>query len=272
MQEHHSEYGVHWNFFFTLAAVACLMAVLPLTGRRAAAVAVVLMAAYQWLLLLPGWTAWLASDERDRSSLFDSNKEGLMSLFGYAALCNAGAATAAVLDENNGAARWAWASVLRRFSGKRQSMVAHVAAWHAAMSVAAGAAWGLAFVLDACVQPVSRRFANAAYVMWVLALALTQLQMAALAELVAAAVSGGRVPQQCAMAGHLSKHQLVAFLVANIATGAVNLTVDTLGASEGRAFAIMVVYCLSWGYVGSWMRAAASAPAWCRRRLAGRAA
>lgn len=273
VQEHQSEYGVHWNFFFTLASVACLTAVVPLSGRHAAAMAVLLMGLYQWLLLLPGWTAWLASDKRDRSSLFDSNKEGLMSLFGYAALCNAGAAAAAILDENNGAAQWAWHSAFRRYSstGNRgESVAARAKAWHAAMLVAVGVAWVVAFALDAFVQPVSRRFANAAYVMWVSALALTQLQMSALAEVVAAAVSGNGVQQQCPLLDSLSQHQLVSFLVANIATGAVNMTVDTLGASETSAFAIMVAYCLSWGYAGSWMQAASSAWAWCKRQMSGK--
>lgn len=255
VQEHQSEYGIHWNFFFTLASVACFTAILPLSGKTAASMAVALMVMYQGILLLPGWTEWLAGDDRDRSSLFDSNKEGIMSLFGYAALCYSGAASAALLDEDNRTAKWFRQFVLHRSSRvgiSARSGALNVAAWHAALSCAVGVAWALAYAADVLVQPVSRRFANAAYVLWVLALALTQLQMSAIADIVSAVIAGTRAQRDCGLVHGLSRHQLAAFLVANLATGAVNLSIDTLGASEGSAFAIMMAYCLSWAYIGCW--------------------
>lgn len=262
MQEHQSEYGVHWNFFFTLATVACLVALVPLSGAKAASISFLITLLYQKLLLQPGWTEWLAGDKRDLSSLLDSNKEGLMSLLGYTAICNAGAAMAAVLHEDNVVVIRVRDFLLQLPSPKiarSQKVPMHAAAWHVVLISLTCAFWALAFICDVFVQPVSRRFANAAYVFWVLALAVMQLEISAVAEMCAAVINGWHAPAPCGLVDSISKHQLAAFLVANVVTGAVNLSVDTLGASDSFAFSIMVVYIVCWGYIGCWAEMIASA-------------
>merc|ERR1712159_103006 len=53
-QEHVSEYGVHWNFFFTLAGVALLVAVLSPRREWSAITGLLLVAAYQFALSFLG--------------------------------------------------------------------------------------------------------------------------------------------------------------------------------------------------------------------------
>jgi hypothetical protein len=95
-QEHVSEYGVHWNFFFTLTAVSLAVAVLAPSPRQAFIVAIVLLAGTRFLVCV----CWLASDrstgyqtallhgltsyimDAPRTSLFAANREGILSCAG----------------------------------------------------------------------------------------------------------------------------------------------------------------------------------------------
>ena len=85
-QEHVSEYGVHWNFFFTLAAVALLSGALSsrIHPRSAAVAGMALLLGYQAVLSGSSLTDYLM--HAPRSNLFAANKEGILSSVGYFAL------------------------------------------------------------------------------------------------------------------------------------------------------------------------------------------
>ena len=80
-QEHVTEYGVHWNFFFTLAAINLVGPMIPQEHCLAGAVAVGL--GHQ-VALGAGVQSWVLGD--DRQSLLAMNKEGVSTLTGYCAL------------------------------------------------------------------------------------------------------------------------------------------------------------------------------------------
>ena len=81
--EHITEYGLHWNFFFTLAFVKTISAVI--TQRyRPLTIAGSLLLVYELLLKL-GLESWIISDY-PRSNLLSANREGIFSLFGYLAI------------------------------------------------------------------------------------------------------------------------------------------------------------------------------------------
>ncbi|XP_068889506.1 phosphatidylinositol-glycan biosynthesis class W protein isoform X2 [Aphelocoma coerulescens] len=89
--EHTSEYGVHWNFFFTLAfvrlAASVLLAIFP--KHKAWLVALALAVLYQLLLSTTSLKVFIlhGSDGRDsRLGFLDANREGLLSLLGYLAI------------------------------------------------------------------------------------------------------------------------------------------------------------------------------------------
>ena len=81
--EHVTEYGVHWNFFFTLAFVKTISTVIP-AQIRPLTLSCSLLVVYELLLKL-GLESWILSDS-PRSNLISANREGIFSLFGYLAI------------------------------------------------------------------------------------------------------------------------------------------------------------------------------------------
>ncbi|ETV89104.1 hypothetical protein H257_00481 [Aphanomyces astaci] len=81
-QEHVTEYGVHWNFYFTLASLYLTFSLLALFGSIATSVpvALLLLAGYQ-----VGLTSYGIADfifHAPRVDLFSQNREGIFSLCG----------------------------------------------------------------------------------------------------------------------------------------------------------------------------------------------
>jgi len=85
------------------------------------------------------------------------------------------------------------------------------------------------------VQPASRRACNAAYVLWMLALNLQSVALFVGAD----ALLPGAAPH---LLTAVNASMLPFFLAANVATGAVNLSMNTLAASDGTAVAVVAAY------------------------------
>lgn len=82
-QEHVSEYGVHWNFFLTIAVVSTLAALFPKSFQPFAHyIAIVIMVCYECLLKFTRLQEYIISD-MDRVTLLDKNKEGVFQCIGY---------------------------------------------------------------------------------------------------------------------------------------------------------------------------------------------
>ena len=167
--EVHSEYGTHWNFFFTLGLVSLLMAwFAPRSALGCACAASTLLAVHQWLLL-SGLTELV--HEAPRATLVLANKEGLVSLLGYLALALAASACAPLVPEAPPMAKGAGFTTHELTRRVAPLLLVDIGLW-----LASG-------MSDAWVEPTSRRLCNAAYVLWVLAQGLLALALAALREL-----------------------------------------------------------------------------------------
>jgi len=81
-KENVSEYGVHWNFFFTLGFLRLLHAVFVIPSKYSGIVAIVISSLYQVVLIYGGGTEFIVSD-KPRTNLISMNKEGLFSVVGY---------------------------------------------------------------------------------------------------------------------------------------------------------------------------------------------
>jgi phosphatidylinositol glycan class W len=82
-QEHVTEYGVHWNFFFTLAAVSLFVSMLSIPPDFAALIGLLILTVYQaWLH--SGLTEYIL--QHPRIDLLSSNREGIFSCLGYVAI------------------------------------------------------------------------------------------------------------------------------------------------------------------------------------------
>ncbi|NXB69597.1 PIGW protein, partial [Donacobius atricapilla] len=258
--EHTSEYGVHWNFFFTLAlvrlAASLLLAIFP--KHRAWLLALALAVLYQLLLSTTSLKVFIlhGSDGRDsRLGFLDANREGLLSLFGYLAIYLASVQ----------AGLW----LLRRPSSVR--------GWLGALRTLALALlllWALLQLCQACAEPVSRRLANLPFCAWVLAHCLLLLAFFVLTDLALVfaklLVKGCSVPccwklvqppdsgkkpgrealpagrqdklSQLCLISAINKNQLLFFLLANVMTGAVNILVDTIHSKAVFTLCILHLY------------------------------
>lgn len=80
-QAHVSEYGVHWNFFLTMAVVTTVMRLLPIRQHHALPVALALALLHQAALLL-GARDYILHAPRTHG-FFSANREGIIGSLGY---------------------------------------------------------------------------------------------------------------------------------------------------------------------------------------------
>ncbi|DBA88184.1 TPA: hypothetical protein ACH3X2_005171 [Trebouxia sp. C0005] len=149
-QEHASEYGVHWNFFLTVAAVSTLTTIAPIPKPYSLAAGCLVSAIHQ-LALSWGLIDVVHADERG-PQLWHLNKEGLLSVPGYWALSLLSTGLSRHLHpqlqaQNPG-------TKATRLSGRQAWL------WLGRLVVVAAVLWGTLFVVLHWVQPVSRRACN----------------------------------------------------------------------------------------------------------------
>ncbi|CAF9911036.1 MAG: Glucosaminyl phosphatidylinositol (GlcN-PI) nositol acylation protein [Alectoria fallacina] len=244
--EHVTEYGVHWNFFFTLALlppfVALLQsvsAVIPYTGL----VSILIGGLYQTILELTRLKAFILT--APRTDLLRQNREGVFSFLGYLAIFLAGQALGFdVLPRNP-------SQIPTRESGsqQRKRLLIRLAAW--------SAVWVLIFYsvtshnIGFAFQ-VSRRLANQPYILWVSAFNCVQIMVFCLVETLffpGVYMAADRISErrECEKATSrvlkaFNRNGLAVFLLANLLTGLVNLTLDTLSMSQIGAIGVLVGY------------------------------
>ena len=159
--EHVSEYGLHWNFFFSLTAsklaASALLVALPVGWCWALSP---LLGICHELALSTALAEWALNDELPRSggNLVEANREGVVSVPGYVAIYLSGV-------------NWG-----HYFANAGTSFRAHA---HIAkdLFVWSTLMWSSLFYTstDVLFQPASRRLANWAYFNWMVAYNLTLL-------------------------------------------------------------------------------------------------
>lgn len=107
--------------------------------------------------------------------------------------------------------------------------------------------WGLMALTEVVVEPVSRRSCNLAYILWVLALCLATLLVLVLLQIVLPATAAAAVPAA------INRNMLPLFLAANLLTGAVNLSIDTMGVGHWEARVVVGVYTGCVCVLGWWL-------------------
>lgn len=238
--EHVSEYGVHWNFFFTLAFLPPFVAVFQSALNiipSYAALAVILGVIYQVVLESTDLKAYILT--APRTDLFSKNREGIFSFVGYLAIFLAGQDTGMYVMPRSGS------------SGKSQrtTLLVTMAAWSCIWS----ALYFLVtdFHYGAGVS-VSRRLANLPYVLGVAALATWQLFAYCLIETICFpafySATDARAEKEAydtatsRVARAYNRNGLAIFLLANLMTGLVNMTVPTLDVGPLGSMGILVAY------------------------------
>ena len=156
-----SEYGVHWNFFFTLAVISVVGNALTLRGVLAAISALLVAAAYQCALSFTGLQDFILHGPRE--DLLSANREGLFGCIGYTAVFFSGAALGKLIFVEKRTV-WGWLALC---------------GWLiAGASLHATGVW----LLARCGHPVSRRLVNLPYLLWTMAYNLLMLAFFLAAE------------------------------------------------------------------------------------------
>ncbi|EDR10435.1 uncharacterized protein LACBIDRAFT_152132, partial [Laccaria bicolor S238N-H82] len=228
--EHETEYGRHWNFFITLALVPILQVLLhPMMIYLPVSLLGVLIAVGQQSALSHfGLESYILT--APRTSIISANKEGIVSLSGYLAIHLLGlSAGTLVLPPSPSFFRRRQQALADKLTKRRISDAGQ---------------WG----------EVSRRIVNLPYILWVAAFntsfLLLYLVVLDISPYVPSSqqqppidevLEQGNPPQ---LLEAINKHGLVLFLFANVLTGAINLKVETMYASDTLAMCILGVYSL----------------------------
>ncbi|KAL1666236.1 GWT1-domain-containing protein [Schizophyllum commune] len=250
--EHVTEYGVHWNFFITLAVVPVLQVLLhPVIARGASVswLAVLVGMAQQALLTVGGLDRYVLY--APRNTLISQNKEGIVSLLG-AHTCSYDSAAPFASGTND--KPLPPLSLPREDDKTATELFGYTLLWWALFY--------LARYFKIGGQDVSRRMVNLTYILWVAAYNTTAILGYFALDLLffprperydptsglkrSPGAGGGAKEyaqaQAPALLEAINKNGLALFLLANLLTGTVNLTTQTMYASNTKAMVILIAY------------------------------
>lgn len=213
-QEHESEYGVHWNFFFTLSLLPIaftLVRRLNFPVRLSYTIKGLLIAlSHEIVLKNTGLMEWTLTSPR--VNLLSQNKEGLVSFVGYLAIFTFG-----------------YSLGLHILNAKTQfkEIITQCAIWAVLAQIAM-------YVLRIATEP-SRRLANLPYVAWVVAFNAGFVAILAIIEKVT-----DSKPSESYVA--VNKFGETMFVLSNVGTGLVNMAVDTVSLDRYGTMTVLTAY------------------------------
>lgn len=258
-QEHVTEYGVHWNFFFTLIVVklvtSLLLVIFPLNKSWIVAISITVL--YQLALdftPLKTFILYGTDGSGTRVGLLNANREGILSSVGYVAIHMAGVQTGSYVFR------------------KRAQVKDWIQVAGYMLLVAIGLFITL-YIVQVNVEAVSRRMGNLAFCIWIVASCLMILSTLLFCDIILSfakfLVKGAVVPcswkliqlpatnknhslslnskterkePSLCLITALNRNQLVFFLLSNITTGLINLLLDTLHSSTLWALFVLKFY------------------------------
>jgi glucosaminylphosphatidylinositol acyltransferase len=248
--EHVTEYGVHWNFFFTLAFLPPFVELSDvLTAFIVPSyelLSILFVIVYEIVLNNTGLKAYILISPRG-PDLLSKNREGVFSFIGYLSIFLAGRGTGMMI-------------MAQRTPPQSKSIKVAAAkelAWKERRDliqklVIQSISWTVLFVVSTAYfgagLRVSRRLANLPYVLWVNAFNNAQLLLFCLVETVyfpeayksqdsaVIARSTSRIMRA------FNRNGLPIFLIANLVTGMVNLGLNTLDMSSLSAMGVLIAY------------------------------
>ncbi|KAJ5711869.1 hypothetical protein N7488_006025 [Penicillium malachiteum] len=244
--EHVTEYGVHWNFFFTLGILPPFVEVFDtlavlIPSYEALALGIVVL--YQVALESTDLKSYILISPRG-PDLLSKNREGIFSFLGYLAIFLAGRGVGTrIIPRGTSSSK----SPLQARKSILISLGIQVMFWSTLFYFNSYHAFGYGASMM-----VSRRLANMPYVLWVAAFNSAQILLFCLTETVffpaVHRMSGKEGEEErTSLATSRILHAfnrggLAIFLIANLLTGLVNLSIPTLDVTSPQAMAILVVY------------------------------
>lgn len=254
-----TEYGVHWNFFLTIAVVRLIVFTITSSIPASfnpkylcAGLGVIIAIIYQIVLsnglmnyILKGQLEYCNDDCEDkRETLFSANREGILSCTGYVSIYLISASIGFVLhNRNNVPVR----SVVTRLLPLLFMITVFM--------------WGGTLFSSELWQPMSRRAANLSYCLWIIAVQTTFIIIFIIVDITTAYQAqiinckrdyiSARAPSYSSYSLYLfqpviltavNRYQLIYFLAANLLTGLVNVIIGDHPVWKSIALCILVLY------------------------------
>ncbi|KAJ7102724.1 GWT1-domain-containing protein [Mycena epipterygia] len=257
--EHETEYGTHWNFFITLALLPVFQVLLhPLIRVVPTSLLGIGVGLLQQLALsILGLKDYVRT--APRIDLISANKEGIASFAGYLSIHLLGLSIGTLLLPPS-------PGFFRRLRQQRSTPAelsaprdnAKTATELASYAIVWWALLGLAHLLRVD-EGVSRQTANLPYALWIAAfntsfvLGYLVLDMAffpapTISKTRASSTSAARAyapPPAPALLEAINTNALALFLLANVGTGVVNLSMRTMYASAPASMGVLALYALA---------------------------
>ncbi|KEF56289.1 uncharacterized protein A1O9_07870 [Exophiala aquamarina CBS 119918] len=254
--EHVSEYGVHWNFFFTLGFLPPFAELSDTITRklvkRYEILAFLLAAVYEITLNSTELLRYILVSPRG-PDLLSKNREGVFSFIGYLSIFLAGRGTGVFVmqyqeltDGNPKTNKPLHYDTDPTTSTNRERNL--VLKKLLIQSAIHGTLFLLSTSVYTCNLNVSRRLANLPYVLWIVAFNNAQILLFGLVESLGPRFSyhasdSHKVQDATSLLLRVyNSNGLAVFLVANLLTGLVNLTVNTLDMRNLAAIGVLFAY------------------------------
>lgn len=205
-----TEYGVHWNFFFTLAFVALIVGLIG--SEKHQILYSILFGFIHQIFLYSGIELYILNDVR--INFIDQNKEGICTILGYISIYYFSSGIGVMFK--NAKSREGW----KKLTLKLWSLVAFL--------------YIILYLINIYL-PISRRMVNVPYIIMCVGLNCFLVGSFLLFSLITPVHSP-------LMVDIVNKNQLIFFLFANIFTGIVNFSFNTLTISFIPSAIIVQIY------------------------------
>lgn len=254
-QQHVSEYGVHWNFFLTLA-VTKILATIILTIvpkiEHAKYVAIILLTCHEATLQL-GLEDYVINRDGtvNRDTFINANREGIVSILGYTALYISSVFIGSLLKSDSNDETTTKSGIKKTVNARQ------LGSKTIRIFVLSLIFWKLTYTLRDLFG-VSRRLANMGYVIWILSIGTTITALFMFLEIFYHFIAFDRIDMtEDDVDDNRNQHTYVPlifnainynglafFLGANLLTGLVNLVFQTLLIDAAGCVLILTVYML----------------------------
>lgn len=225
---HHQifEYGVHWNFFITLAVIGIFnefLFRLINSTKSISFFSIILLISYEFALNA-GVRDWIFGSS-PRDSFISANREGICSVIGYEVLYLWGVIIKSILPRKGDSYEQYLKAVKIYLKGYLILLVVNYFSYS--------------------YFPPSRRCANFAYVRWITAISLFYLIIILTFELIVNAWNmkmKTKISSVPLIIESVNFNGLLFFLLGNLLTGIINLKIPTLLLDDFWSFVILIMY------------------------------
>ncbi|KAG1733266.1 GWT1-domain-containing protein [Suillus lakei] len=264
--EHVTEYGVHWNFFLTLSLLPIIEILLHpiILHIPVALLGLWIGVLHQFALSSGGMKDFLLN--APRSNIIFANKEGLLSLLGYVSIHILGLSLGTViLPPSPSFFRKQQRQLLDGPSSYRPSKLDPSAPRQNAKIViellSYSVVWWMLLAFVRLGLEVSRRMANISYVLWVAAYNTSFILGYISLDMVFFPTRTSKIRDPTDPAGKrllieekgtkssapalleaINKNAFILFLLSNVATGLINLNIQTMFVGNMKAMGLLCAY------------------------------